>query len=47
MDIVLDMLVGFKYFMIYMFSNAIVMFVINKLWPLPKEVFRKLFHFIA
>ncbi len=47
MDIMLDMLTGFKYFMIYMFSNAIVLFVINKLWPLPKEVFRKLFHFIA
>ncbi|MCR5101506.1 MAG: hypothetical protein K6B41_09145 [Butyrivibrio sp.] len=45
--IMMDVLNGLKYFLIYMFSIAGVLFLINKIKPLPKELFRKLFHFVA
>ncbi len=47
MELILDVLNGLKYFLIYMFSIAAVLFLINKIKPLPKELFRKLFHFVA
>ncbi|WP_026495721.1 diacylglycerol/polyprenol kinase family protein [Butyrivibrio sp. WCD3002] len=46
-EIIVDMFVGLKYFLIYMFSLAGVVFLINKIFRLPKELFRKLLHFIA
>lgn len=46
-EIIIDMLIGLKYFLIYMFTLAGVVFLINKLFKLPKELFRKLLHFIA
>ena len=47
MNVIIDMLIGIKYFLIYMFSLAGVVFLINKIFDLPKELFRKLLHFIA
>ncbi|MCR4675395.1 MAG: hypothetical protein K5675_10305 [Lachnospiraceae bacterium] len=47
MSIINDVLVGLKYFFIYMFTYALILFLVNKLKPLPKELFRKLFHFLA
>lgn len=47
MEIVLDVLNGLKYFMIYMFSVAAVLFVLNKVFKMPKELFRKLIHFVS
>lgn len=47
MNVIIDMLIGIKYFLIYMFSLAGVVFLINKIFVLPKELFRKLLHFIA
>ena len=47
MNVITDMLIGIKYFLIYMFSLAGVVFLINKIFALPKELFRKLLHFIA
>ncbi|WP_051197976.1 MULTISPECIES: diacylglycerol/polyprenol kinase family protein [unclassified Butyrivibrio] len=46
-EIIVDMFVGLKYFLIYMFSLAGAVFIVNKVVPLPKELFRKLLHFIA
>ena len=46
-EIIADMMIGLKYFLIYMFTLAGVIFLINKLFRLPKELFRKLLHFIA
>jgi dolichol kinase len=46
-QILMDVLSGLKYFLIYMFSIAGVLFLVNKIFPLPKELFRKLFHFVA
>ena len=47
MNVITDMLIGIKYFLVYMFSLAGVVFSINKIFALPKELFRKLLHFIA
>nr|MBQ4454537.1 hypothetical protein [Clostridia bacterium] len=47
MNVITDMLIGIKYFLVYMFSLAGVVFLINKIFALPKELFRKLLHFIA
>lgn len=47
MNVITDTLIGIKYFLIYMFSLAGVVFLINKIFALPKELFRKLLHFIA
>jgi dolichol kinase len=47
MNVIIDMLIGIKYFLIYMFSLAGFVFIINKVLGLPKELFRKLLHFIA
>ncbi len=47
MEIVLDVLNGLKYFLIYMFSVAAVLFVLNNVFKLPKELFRKLIHFVS
>ncbi|MBR1642912.1 MAG: hypothetical protein IJ683_11385 [Butyrivibrio sp.] len=47
MNVITDMLIGVKYFLVYMFSLAGVVFLINKIFALPKELFRKLLHFIA
>ena len=47
MNVIIDMFIGIKYFLIYMFSLAGVVFLINKIFALPKELFRKLLHFIA
>ncbi|MBQ9588848.1 MAG: hypothetical protein IJR29_01545 [Butyrivibrio sp.] len=47
MNVITDMLIGIKYFLVYLFSLAGVVFLINKIFALPKELFRKLLHFIA
>lgn len=47
MNVITDMLIGIKYFLVYMFSLAGVVFLINRIFALPKELFRKLLHFIA
>ena len=47
MNVITDMFVGIKYFLIYMFSLAGGVFLINKIFDLPSELFRKLLHFIA
>ena len=47
MNVITNMFVGIKYFLIYMFSLAGVVFLINKIFGLPRELFRKLLHFIA
>ncbi|WP_051656432.1 diacylglycerol/polyprenol kinase family protein [Butyrivibrio sp. AE3004] len=47
MVILFDVLNGLKYFLIYMFSVAALLFGVNRIVKLPKELFRKLFHFVA
>ena len=47
MNVITDMFTGIMYFLLYMFSLAGVVFLINKIFSLPKELFRKLLHFIA
>ena len=47
MEILFDVLNGLKYFLIYMFSVAALLFGVNRIINLPKELFRKLFHFVA
>ncbi len=47
MNVITDMFTGIMYFLLYMFSLAGVVFLINKIFRLPKELFRKLLHFIA
>ena len=47
MEILFDVLNGLKYFLIYMFSVAALLFGVNRIVKLPKELFRKLFHFVA
>lgn len=47
MYIVFDVLDGLKYFFIYMFSVAFMIFAVDKLFKLPKELFRKLIHFVS
>ena len=47
MYILFDVLDGLKYFFIYMFSVAFMIFAVNKIFNLPKELFRKLIHFVS
>lgn len=47
MNIVLDAVNGLMYFFIYMFSMAFLLFIINGVFEVPKELFRKLFHFVS